>query len=54
VPDDLTGFAIVAGACVLAAASLAIAVRVSKAFAGAISVLLAAAPLVGVILKAVG
>lgn len=47
--DDLTGFAIVAAACVLGAAALAIGIRVSKAFAGAIAVLLAAAPLLGVI-----
>ncbi len=48
-PDDLTGYAIVAAACVTGAAALAIAVRVSKALAGVIAVLLAAAPLLGFI-----
>jgi hypothetical protein len=49
VPDDLTGFAIVAAACVIGATALAIAVRVSTALAGVLAVLLAAAPLLGVI-----
>lgn len=47
--DDLIGFAIVAAACVLGATALAIAVRVSKAFAGVLAVLLAAAPILGFI-----
>jgi hypothetical protein len=51
VPDDLTGQAIVAAACVLAATALAIAVRVSNTLAGALAVLLALAPLLGVIGK---
>jgi hypothetical protein len=46
---DLIGQAIVAAACILGATALAIAVRVSKAFAGVLAVLLAAAPLLGVL-----
>jgi len=46
---DLTGQAIVAAACILGAAALAIGVRVSKTLAGVLAVLLAAAPLLGVI-----
>jgi hypothetical protein len=49
VPDDLIGFAIVAAACVLGATALAIAVRCSKAVQGVVAVLLATAPLLGVI-----
>ena len=48
-PDDLIGFAIVAAACTLGAAALAIAVRVSTTLAGVIAVLLAAAPVLGLI-----
>ncbi len=50
-PSDLIGFAIVAAACVLGAAALAIAVRCSKAVQGIVAVLLAAAPVLGVIWK---
>lgn len=48
-PDDLIGFAIVAAACVLGATALAIAVRCSRVVQGVVAVLLAAAPVLGVI-----
>ena len=51
-PDDLTGLAIVAAACVTGATALAIAVRCSQAVQGAVAVLLALAPVLGVIGKA--
>jgi hypothetical protein len=47
--DDLTGFAIVAAACVLGAAALAISVRVGRAAATLIAVLLALTPLLGLV-----
>ncbi len=47
--DDLIGFGIVAAACVLGATALAIAVRVSTTLAGVLAVLLAAAPVLGVL-----
>lgn len=50
-PDDLIGFAIVAAACVTGATALAIAVRCSQAVQGTVAVLLAAAPVLGVIGK---
>lgn len=49
--DDLTGFAIVAAACILGAAALAISVRVSRAVTTLIAILLALAPLIGLIFK---
>ena len=48
-PDDLIGFAIVAAACTLGAAALAIAVRCSQAVRGTVAVLLALAPVLNVI-----
>jgi hypothetical protein len=48
VPDDLTGFAIVAGTCVLGAAALAIALRCSPLARGTVAVLLALAPVLNV------
>lgn len=50
-PDDLTGYAIVAAACVLGATALAIAVRCSQAVQGAVAVLLALAPVLNVAWK---
>jgi len=50
-PDDLIGFAIVAAACVLGAAALAIAVRCSQAVSAVVAVLLASAPILGVLWK---
>ncbi|MEO5874176.1 MAG: hypothetical protein ABIS86_17765 [Streptosporangiaceae bacterium] len=49
-PEDLVGFAIVAAACILGAAALAISVRVSRAAAALIAVLLATTPLLGLVL----
>jgi len=51
VPDDLIGFAIVAAACTLGAAALAIAVRCSQAVSAVVAVLLASAPVLGVLWK---
>lgn len=48
-PDDLTGYAIVAAACVTGATALAIAVRCSQAVQGTVAVLLALAPVFGVL-----
>lgn len=48
-PDDLTGFAIVAAACVLGATALAIALRCSQLVRGTVAVLLALAPVLNVV-----
>jgi hypothetical protein len=48
VPDDLTGFAIVAAACVIGATALAIALRCSPLARGTVAVLLALAPVLNV------
>lgn len=47
--NDLTGFAIVAAACVLGAAALAVSASVSRAVTTVIAVLLALAPLIGLL-----
>jgi hypothetical protein len=47
VPDDLTGFALAAAACVLGATALAVAVRVSRPFRAAIAITLALTPAIG-------
>jgi len=52
--DDLIGFAIVVVACVLGVAALAISGRVSRIAGAVIAVLLALAPLIGLIVKITG
>lgn len=49
--DDLTGFAIIAAVCLLGAAALAISVSVSRTLTTVIAVLLALAPLIGLIIN---
>lgn len=49
--DDLIGFAIVAAACVLGAAALAIATRCSQTVRAIVAVLLASAPILGALWK---